>query len=186
MKLPKLTQTLRAVATKLGVEIQLEQMTLKNGTIIEADAFEVGEPVFILAEDGTQISLPVGDDYEMEDGRVLSVVEEGIIATIIEAEAEAEAETEVEVEAKAEPAPEFVTKADFESAISEIKSLFAKQENPEVKKKAAVELAKEVVMPAAKPIKANPEKKAESNKVFYSQNAPSTLKSRVMAQISKI
>ncbi len=35
-----------------------------------------GQPVFILTEDEQRIALPIGE-YELEDGRILVVIEEG-------------------------------------------------------------------------------------------------------------
>ena len=92
------------IKTLLGMEVKLAQMKLKDGvTVIEADAFEMDNNVFIVnGED--RIPVPVGE-YELEDGMILVVAVEGVIAEIKEAivEVEApEAEVEVEVEAQAE------------------------------------------------------------------------------------
>jgi hypothetical protein len=157
-------------------------MTLENGTVIEADSFEAGQAVFIVTEDG-QVALPVGD-YTLPDGKMLVVTEEGIIGEIKEAEMpEAEApEVEVEVEASAEESPEFVTKADFEAALNEIKSMFSaitpKAEEPNV------ELSAEP-MPAAKAIKPNPEKESKKELKFHQVKA-TTSEQRILAKISQI
>lgn len=90
---------LNKVRELLGMEVKLEQRKLEDGvTIIEADAFEPGAEVMIVTEDEQMIPLPVGD-YKMEDGQILVVSEEGIIAEIKEAEEEEEV---VEEEAKSE------------------------------------------------------------------------------------
>jgi hypothetical protein len=170
------------IKTLLGLQVKLEQMTLENGTVIEADSFEAGQAVFIVTEDG-QVALPVGD-YTLPDGKMLVVTEEGMIGEIKEAEMpEAEApEVEVEVEASAEESPEFVTKADFESALNEIKSMFSaialKAEEPNV------ELSAEP-MPAAKPIKPNPEKEVKKELKFHQIKA-TTSEQRILAKISQI
>jgi hypothetical protein len=84
---------LNKVRTLLGLEVKLEQMKLTDGvSVLEADAFEAGNEVFIVTEDEQKIPLPVGE-YELEDMRILVVLEEGIIADVREA-----AEPEVEVE----------------------------------------------------------------------------------------
>ena len=95
------------IKTLLGLEVKLEQMTLENGTVIEADSFEAGQAVFIVTEDG-QVALPVGD-YTLPDGKMLVVTEEGIIGEVKQAEMpEAEA-PEVEVEAaEVEVAPDVI------------------------------------------------------------------------------
>lgn len=170
------------IKTLLGLQVKLEQMTLENGTVIEADSFEAGQAVFIVTEDG-QVALPVGD-YTLPDGMMLVVTEDGLISEVKEAEApESESpEVEVEVEASAEEAPEFVTKADFESALNEIKSMFSaialKVEEPKV------ELSAEP-MPAAKAIKPNPEKEVKKELKFHQVKA-TTSEQRILAKISQI
>jgi len=81
------------------MEVKLEQMKLMDGvTVLEADSFEAGNEVFIVTEDEQKIPLPVGE-YEFEDGRLLIVIEEGVISEVKEKEEEVEEpETEVEVE----------------------------------------------------------------------------------------
>ena len=126
----------------LGMEVKLATMKLSDGvTILEAEVFEAGAEVFVVAED-QKIALPVGE-YELEDGKILVVSEEGMIAEIKEMEAEEEmpmeapeSEVEVEVEAEAE-APRDIKKT-VESIVketffSEMEAL--KIENEELKAK---------------------------------------------------
>lgn len=126
----------------LGMEVKLATMKLSDGvTVLEAEAFEAGAEVFVVAED-QKIALPIGE-YELEDGKILVVSEEGMIAEIKEMEAEEEmpmeepeAEVEVEVEAEAE-APRDIKKT-VESIVketffSEMEAL--KLENEELKAK---------------------------------------------------
>ena len=170
------------IRTLLGLEVKLEQMTLENGTVIEADSFEAGQAVFIVTEDG-QVPLPIGD-YTLPDGKMLVVTEDGMIGEVKEAgAAESESpEVEVEVEASAEAAPEFVTKADFDAALNEIKSMFSaiapKAEEPKV------ELSAEP-MPAAKAIKPNPEKEVKKELKFHQVKA-TTSEQRILARIAQI
>ena len=126
----------------LGMEVKLATMKLSDGvTILEAEVFEAGAEVFVVAED-QKIALPVGE-YQLEDGKILVVSEEGMIAEIKEMEAEEEmpmeapeSEVEVEVEAEAE-APRDIKKT-VESIVketffSEMEAL--KLENEELKAK---------------------------------------------------
>lgn len=126
----------------LGMEVKLATMKLSDGvTVLEAEMFEAGAEVFVVAED-QKIALPVGE-YELEDGKILVVSEEGMIAEIKEMEAEEEmpmeepeSEVEVEVEAEAE-APRDIKKT-VESIVketffSEMEAL--KLENEELKAK---------------------------------------------------
>ena len=84
-----------------AVEITMATMMLKDGvTILEAESFEAGQAVFIVAENGDKVPAPIGD-HELEDGRVLVITEEGMIAEIKDAMVEEEtpeAGVEVEVE----------------------------------------------------------------------------------------
>lgn len=167
------------------MEVSLEQVTLENGTVIEAEVFEAGQAVFIVTEDG-QVPLPVGE-YTMPDGMMLVVSEDGIIGEIKEAEMPAEeeapaAEVEVEVEASAEEAPEFVTKKDFEDAMNEIKAMFSALQ-PKEETKVEMSAAE---MPAAKAIKPNPEKEQVNKIEFKIAPKSKTIESSVMAKISQI
>jgi hypothetical protein len=95
-----LTQ-LNKVKTLLGLNVSLESAKLDNGTVLEAESFEAGFDIFIVSED-EKVALPVGE-YTMEDGKTLTVSEEGVIGEIKEAEAsEVAPEVAPEVEASEE------------------------------------------------------------------------------------
>ena len=171
---------LNKVRTLLGMEVKLEQMKLTDGvSVLEADAFEAGNEVFIVTEDDQRIAVPVGE-YDLENGMILVVAEEGMIAEIKEKEVEEEEAPEVEVEVEgggkieeemaAEAAPkktvESIIKETFFSAMEKLqaendalKAELAKftAQTPEVvaEEAAPVELAAEEVEP--KPIQHNPE-----------------------------
>ena len=118
------------IKTLLGMEVKLAQMKLEDGvTVIEAEMFEPEAAVFIVnGED--RIAMPVGE-YKLEDGNVLKVEVEGIIAAIEmpeeempEAETEAP-EVEVEVEAQAAAPKRVVESITKEMFFSEIEKLRA-------------------------------------------------------------
>ena len=97
------TEILTKIKTLLGVEseeIKLAQMKLEDGiTIVEAENFAEGDEIVIITEDG-KVAMPVGD-YTLEDGRMVVVKEEGVIAEVKEAEKEEKEEEEaVEEEAR--------------------------------------------------------------------------------------
>lgn len=102
----KATEVLKRIMTELSsvketVEVKFAQMTLENGAVLEAEAFEAGNEVFIVNEED-RIALPVGE-YTLADGNVLYVAEEGIIGEVKSAEAEVEEEVaEVAAESVAE------------------------------------------------------------------------------------
>ena len=172
------------IKTLLGMEIHLEQMTLENGTVIEAESFEAGEAVFIVTEDG-QVPLPVGE-YELPESMMLIVTEEGIISEKKAMEEEAVAEEEAvetsEVEVEASEDPSYVTKEDFEAAIGEIKSMLSETKKEEVKEEVALSSDD---MPAAKAIVPNPEKESKKSFNFHSIKFGGT-ESRVFSKIANI
>jgi hypothetical protein len=151
-------------------EIKLESMKLDNGTVIEAEAFEANQEVFIVTEEEEKIALPIGE-YTLEDGRILVVAEEGIIAEVREAEEEAPAEApaeepaqEEEVEqAEEEPKEEmsYATKEELSAAVEEMKAMI--EEIKAMMSPKEEEMSEEVEMsadePAAKPIKHSPDTK---------------------------
>jgi len=169
------------------MEIQLEQMTLDNGTVIEAEVFEAGQAVFIVnGED--RVALPVGE-YILDNGMILVVAVEGEIAEIKEAAPAEEAEApevEVEVEQAAEPtAPKKViestvkeshfSKEDVDALKSEIEAL--KTELASMKEVKEVELS-------AQPLTHNPDAKPNVEKILYSQNRVMTTFDKVMSKIA--
>ena len=128
----KSQETLSKIMELLNLqdEVKLESMKLENGTTIEAEAFEPNQEVFIVTED-ERIALPVGE-YELEDGRILVVAEEGVIAEMRDAAAEEEAPEEApaeepteEVEANEEEEKEmsYATKEELSAAVAEMKEM---------------------------------------------------------------
>jgi hypothetical protein len=86
-------EIVKKICVALNIEVKLEQMKLNDGvTVIEADSFEANNEVFIVEED-QRIPLPVGE-YVVENGMLLIVTQEGVIAEIKEQEAPAEEEEE--------------------------------------------------------------------------------------------
>ena len=158
-------------------EVKLESMKLENGTTIEAEAFEANQEVFIVTED-EKIALPVGE-YEMEDGRILVVAEEGVIAEMRDggeeapeeapAEEPAQEEATEEVEANEEEEEKemsYATKEELSAAVEEMKAMIEEIKammSPKEEEEMAAEEVKEVEMssdePAAKPIKHSPDSK---------------------------
>jgi hypothetical protein len=178
---------LNKVRTLLGLEVKLETMRLSDGvSMLEAEVFEAGQPVFILTEDEQRIALPIGD-YELEDGRILVVIEEGVIADVREAaepeveveveepEAEMPAEEEMAQEPAAPTAKKIIESVTKESFFSEIEAL--KKENEELKAQIALsktEVAEEVapveLSEEPKPISFNPENETKVEAFKVSKN----------------
>ena len=59
------------IKTLLGIELKFEQMKLDNGTIIEAESFEVDFDVFVVSESGEKIPAPDGE-HTLENGVVIT------------------------------------------------------------------------------------------------------------------
>ena len=193
----------------LSEEVKLEQQALENGTVLEAEAFEAGNEVFIVTED-EKVALPSGS-YTMEDSKILVVEEEGLIAEIKEAGAEETPEEEVEatedvvLEEEEKEEMGYATKeelAEVKSMIEEIKAMLEPKEDlsadelgnlvtEELCKHEKVELNEvpeevqaELNEPAAEPIKANPEVKENLSKFSISQNRKMSTLDRVMAKFN--
>jgi hypothetical protein len=195
---------LNKVRSLLGMEVKLEQMKLTDGvSVLEADAFEAGNEVFIVTEDEQKIPLPVGE-YELEDMRILVVSEEGLIAEIKEAQEEEEEVEEPEVEAgkpmeeemAAEAAPkktvESIIKETFFSKLEELqaeneslKAELAKQTaqpTEEAKEEAPVELSADA---EPKPILHNPENVKEISLVNLASKRGRTTMDSILEKLSK-
>ena len=185
----KSTEILNKIKTFLGEEaieqdtqlteeaLELAQLKLENGTVLEAEAFESGNEIFILTED-EKVAVPKGE-YQMEDGRTLVVEEEGIIEEIKAEEEVEEEEKEEEVEAQ------YVRKEEFESAVEEIKGMIKELKDEKEKKEEMAEQVKEELSktPAVEPISHNPEAQ-EKFKVRYATNRRETALDRVMKKLT--
>ena len=167
-------------------KVEMAQATLENGTVIEAESMAEGQEVFIVTED-EKVALPVGD-YTLEDGTILKVEEEGIIASIGEAEAETEEPAEEELAEEEEMG--YATKeelAEVKSMIEEIKAMIGEKEemsSEEVEAPAEVEEKVEELSTVEK-INHNPEAETERQINLYANKAPQTTMDRVLRQVSK-
>ena len=101
---------LNQVREILGMEVKLESAKLQDGvTVVEYEKLEPGMPVFVVSEDGS-VKTPAPEGYHtLEDGTVIKVDAQGVIAEITTEEAEAtEDEAPVAEEAVVEVAGEEV------------------------------------------------------------------------------
>lgn len=190
------TSVINQIKTLLGMEVKLETMKLMDGiTIFEADAFEMDKEVFIVTEDEQKIPVPIGE-YELEDGRILVVIEEGIISEIKEVATEEEVieeeapEVEVEVEAEATPsAKKTIESIVKETFFAEIEKLT--NENIELKAKLeslskVEEVTNEVTELAdITPISFNPENTNEVDHMQFGNKRPKTLMDTIIEKLNK-
>jgi len=100
----KATEVLKKIGVALGINVELEQIKLVDGvTTLEAEMFEAGADVFIVMDEEL-IPLSIGE-YELEDGRILVIEQEGIIASVGEAPLEEEEAPVEEVQQGADRLP---------------------------------------------------------------------------------
>lgn len=191
----KATEILSKAKELLSIEteVKLAQATLENGTVIEAEEMAAGKEVFIVTED-EKVALPVGE-YKLEDGQALIVEEEGIIASIGEAqEEEAPAEEEVEAAEEEKEEMEYATKAELSEIremVEEIKSMLEPKEEmsaEELAEEAVEDIVEEVKeeLSAEEPVEKithNPEASAKKELNLFAQKRVATTFDRVLGKI---
>ena len=197
----KAQELLSQIKNLLGMEnINLEKLSLENGTVLEAEAFESGKEVFILSED-EKIALPVGE-YQLEDGRMLKVEEEGMISELFEYQEKEEKEEEEKEEKKEDDKEDdkedmkYVTREEFKKEMDDIKMMIEKmmkdkEEMSTNLSKVVTEtieeenrLKEELSKPAAQPLKHSPENKQDLNKVQFAPNRVRGTRDRVLQKIA--
>jgi hypothetical protein len=188
--------TKNRVKAVLGFQVNLAQMKLEDGvTIIEAEEFAPDFSVGIVTADGV-VPMPIGE-YTLEDGMVLVVAVEGIIAEVKEATPAEEAAPEVEVEVEANAAPqapapqakrvvESVSKETFFAEIEKLRTELSlqinevKAENESLKsEKEALEVKLNSQEEGAEPIVQNPEAEEKVQGFSFGQNRPETIQDKV-------
>ena len=166
---------LNEIKTLLNIEVKLEEQKLENGTVVSAEAFEKDNEIFIVTDD-EKVAMPVGE-YILEDGRLLVVEAEGVIADVREVSDEVPAKEETEdLEEEKKEEEKMADVADWEGMEKRIQNLedaiaSLKKEDVEmgvengglksrtVKEEFSEEVTEEVKeeLSAVKPIKHNPE-----------------------------
>ena len=191
-------------------EVQLAEMKLQNGTVVEAEEFKKDEAIFIKSDD-ERIAMPVGE-YVLEDGKLLVVEEEGIIADMRDVSDDVPAKEEAsEEEVKEEMAEEELDeeaavydwegmekriknledaiadlKADKVDAPKEVEATAELSEEVKEEIKEDVETVKEELsaVETVAPVKHNPEAKNESKFTLKKNNYPKTLQSRIYEKLN--
>jgi len=202
----KAQSVLNKILTELAQirKVEFAQMNLENGTILEAEEFAPENEVFILSGE-ERIPAPVGE-HKLEDGRILVITEEGIIAEIKEEEAPASEEVEMQSEEAiavaeevasevAEEASDAITEevsAAIEVAVAEALVPIVEEVAAEMKKMRDEMAAYKAEMSAmekkfssqsaAKAIKHAPSVKNETNVKLASKRVPTAM-DRVLAKL---
>ena len=192
---------LNDIKTLLNIEVKLEEMKLENGTVITTESLEKGNEVFIVTDD-EKVAMPVGE-YILEDGKLLIVEEEGIIADVrdvsddVPAKEETEdleetIETEVpeevasEVEAIVEAVVEVIAPVieEVKSEIEELKKQYASLMDDKEEEKVD-DKKKEDLSAATKPITRNSAPKTNKTKVEFGTGKFATTLDRVLNKLNK-
>jgi len=196
----KANQMLNEIKTLLNIEVKLMEMKLENGTIVSAEAFEKGNEIFIVTDD-EKVAMPVGE-YILEDGKLLVVEEEGMIADMREVSDEAPAKEEETEDLEEEEKKEMEEEADvadwkgMEKRIQNLEDAIADLKKDKVEAEEEVEMTEEVKeeiveevkeeLSAVKPIKHNPEAKApQKTQVQFGKGQFNTTLDRVLSKLNK-
>jgi len=190
----KNTDILKRINALLSRNVKLEQQTLENGTVIEAEVFAVGEMVYAVDGDNKE-PLEVGS-YTMADGNVLEVYEIGKIGEISTKEVEEEVEmaaeevvAEVTTEEEVVLAEEPVTMAQVKEVMAEVQTqideLKAKIEEMKGYQKEAEELKETLSSVASKNVTKH--KPTENKQLLSKLNNPkntSSTEAMIFARLS--
>ena len=179
-------EILNKARTLLGIEVKLEQMKLENGAVLEAEVFEAGAEIFVVAEE-ERVPVPVGE-YLTDDGMAILISEEGVIADIKkvedkpeEEEVAVEAEQELEEKVNPKKIVESVSTETFFAAIDKLQN-----EINELKLAKVEVVAEEVKLSEVEGISHNPEKVSDKKDLnLYSQKSKNTLQNRIFKQLNK-
>ena len=171
------------------VKVELAQAKLENGTIVESESFKAGDEIFIVTDD-EKVAMPVGE-YVMEDGKLLVVEEEGLIADyrvvsddVPQKEDEMAEEDESRDDGKEASVDDWSGMEkrikNLEDAIADIKSKIGEKEDFEKLEQEVKQQLSET--PAAEAITHNPEVKKKFN-LKYAQNRQQNSLDRVLSKM---
>ena len=208
----KSIKMLNDIKTLLNIEVKLEDMKLDNGTVITTEALEKGNEVFIVTDD-EKVAMPVGE-YILEDGKLLIVEEEGIIADVRDVSDEVPAKEEEDVTEDLEEEADVADWKGMEKRIQNLEDAIADLKGDKVEKSEDVEEeemasdgkmksrtitekfseekeevenieVKEEVELSAKPIKHNPESGTTNKRVEFGKGRFNTTLDRVLNKSNK-
>jgi hypothetical protein len=198
----KSSEMINKIRTLLDIQVSLEERKLENGTVVEAESFEQGKEVFIKTED-EKVAMPIGE-YNMEQGEVMLVKEEGIIAEMKKDDYKEESEEEMEDDGKEADVQDWEGMEkrikNLEDAIADIKSRLGEsvdetedldaseevvEESEDLSKDEEIaELKEELSQPASDPIKHSPENKSgKIENMQFSKKKSKTIMDSVLSKI---
>jgi hypothetical protein len=160
-----LEKILFALTPAKQTDIKLGSIMLADGSVkieFEGEEMKVGDAIWVIAEDGTKVPVPVGE-HPLEDGTILIVTEEGIAGEIKPATVEEETPAPVvEAEQDGKVSNDAKIASEIESAIKSILIKYTAQETKIATLESQIaELSKQ---PASKPIQGTPVQMAQKGK----------------------
>jgi len=175
--------------TQEDVKVELAQAKLENGTIVESSSFEKGDEIFIVTDD-EKVAMPIGE-YVMEDGKLLVVEEEGIIADYrVVSDDVPQKEDEMKEEELVDDGKEAAVDdwagmekriKNLEDAIADLKSRLGEKEDFEkVEEQVKQELSE---TPAAEPISHTPEVEDKKINLKYATKRTQNSLDRVLSKM---
>lgn len=179
-----LLQLLKDLPTQIATALGMKKAEIKLGSIMTDDGklkidfdgemMMVGGRVWITADDGTEVPVPVGE-HLLESGNTLVVVEEGIVDSFIEPQAEAtqteEAPAEMNEGGKVNNDAKIAS--EIESAIKSILIKYSEQEATILELKSQIEAIGN--QPASKGIK-QPEVNVDFSKMTKKERILNTIR----------
>jgi hypothetical protein len=175
--------------TQEDVKVELAQAKLENGTIVESSSFEKGDEIFIVTDD-EKVAMPIGE-YVMEDGKLLVVEEEGIIADYrvvsddVPQKEDEMKEEELEDDGKEAAVEDWAGMEkrikNLEDAIADLKSRLGEKEDFEkIEEQVKQELSE---TPAAEPISHTPEVENKKINLKYATKRTQNSLDRVLSKM---
>lgn len=171
------------------VKVELAQAKLENGTLVESSSFKKGDEIFIITDD-EKVAMPVGE-YVMEDGKLLVVEEEGIIADYrVVSDDVPQKEDEMKDEEMRDEGKEAAVDdwagmekriKNLEDAIADLKSRMGEKEDFEKVEQEVKQQLSET--PAAEPISHTPEVEDRKINLKYANKRAQSSLDRVLSKM---
>lgn len=170
------TEKLKKIKRLLLGEEEMPKQELETAKLIDGVVVEIeGDRINVVTEEGERIPAPAGQ-HTLEDGRVIVVEEDGVIAEILLKDEEKEVEMSKE---------SFVTKADFDAFKNELLTTLSSVElKEEPKEEIKVELEKVELKEEPKKLTHSPEKEAQKGDLLkFARSAKPNTKSLIYKKL---
>jgi hypothetical protein len=158
--------------------IQLGSLKSEDEAVMfefEGEMLTVGGEVWVTAEDGMRVPVPVGE-YPLESNLIMIVTEEGKVGELVEKPSMEEPEAEPAQMAEPQAEKSMISEQDAKDIVNGIKSILVKySEQSEELKELKAQFAEMANQPASKPIKAQ-----------VQMSEPKNAKERIFSKINQL